>query len=213
MTVWDNFITVDTETTGIGSDDQIIQLSIVNLNNEILFNEYFKPSVAISQEATNVHGITMEQLLDKPSFSVFSDQILKLLRDKYIIGYSIDFDIRMIKNHLPDVENLGFTGLIDLIKIYAEYHGVLSSRGGYKLQKLSKALNDLSIDGYISSNTKYNFANFHNAVTDVRATNELFFELLKRSPELFNSEILSFLQSNDFTKQISKFRGIQSVLC
>lgn len=213
MTVWDNFITVDTETTGIGSDDQIIQLSIVNLNNEILFNEYFKPSVAISQEATNVHGITMEQLLDKPSFSVFSDQILKLLRDKYIIGYSIDFDIRMIKNHLPSVENLGFTGLIDLIKIYAEYHGVLSSRGGYKLQKLSKALNDLSIDGYISSNTKYNFANFHNAVTDVRATNELFFELLKRSPKLFNTEILSFLQSDDFTKQITKFRGIQSVLC
>lgn len=213
MTVWDNFITVDTETTGIGSDDQIIQLSIVNLNNEILFNEYFKPSVAISQEATNVHGITMEQLLDKPSFSVFSDQILKLLRDKYIIGYSIDFDIRMIKNHLPGVENLGFTGLIDLIKIYAEYHGVLSSRGGYKLQKLSKALNDLSIDGYISSNTKYNFANFHNAVTDVRATNELFFELLKRSPKLFNTEILSFLQSDDFTKQITKFRGIQSVLC
>lgn len=38
-----NKIILDLETTGVGEDDEIIQLSILNLDKEVLFNEYIKP--------------------------------------------------------------------------------------------------------------------------------------------------------------------------
>ena len=39
----ENFIILDTETTGLDNDDEVIELSIVNQDNQILLNERFKP--------------------------------------------------------------------------------------------------------------------------------------------------------------------------
>lgn len=50
---YNNKIILDLETTGVNSDDEIIQLSIINLEKEVLFDQYIKPMNKTSwEEAT-----------------------------------------------------------------------------------------------------------------------------------------------------------------
>ena len=51
-------ICLDTETTGLGSDAQIIEIAITDLNKNILFNQRIKPTTDIEHGALSVHGIT-----------------------------------------------------------------------------------------------------------------------------------------------------------
>jgi DNA polymerase III epsilon subunit-like protein len=65
-------IIFDTETTGlILSMDKIIELGYVKINNDgkiIKDDLYFNPEIEISEESIAVHGITNEQVKDKPTF-------------------------------------------------------------------------------------------------------------------------------------------------
>lgn len=50
---------VDTETTGLGPDDQIVELAVAGLNGGALINRRLRPAVAINPEAALIHGISM----------------------------------------------------------------------------------------------------------------------------------------------------------
>ena len=73
------FIILDTETTGleVQQGHRIIEIGAVLLNDrkksEEHFHTYLNPSRLIDEEASKVHGIMNEDLLDKPYFEeVFS---------------------------------------------------------------------------------------------------------------------------------------------
>lgn len=208
-----DFITIDTESTGLEPQDQIIQLSIINLNNEVLFNQYFKPTVEIHPDARKVHGISPEFLSDKPHFDDFKDTIVSLLNEKFIIGYKVGFDMGMLDRQLGHKMESNplyrLRGVIDLIEVYAEYHGEPSSKGDYfKWQKLTTALKNLGITEYVKNNSSHPLSDFHNALTDVRATNELFFRMVEERPELIHGGIYQYLdiEKDKFYAQSAKFR-------
>ena len=48
---------LDTETTGLGDEDEVIQLGIVDLEEWVLFNSLFRPTIEVSPGALAVHGI------------------------------------------------------------------------------------------------------------------------------------------------------------
>lgn len=96
-------IIIDTETTGLDEElnnDEIIQLSIIDDSEKVLFNEYFKPIIDHESIATNIHGITLEMLEDKSSILDYSNEIQKILSDaEIIIGYNPDFDISFLRKY------------------------------------------------------------------------------------------------------------------
>lgn len=92
-----NYIVLDTETTGMNSYDEVIQLSILDLNGNILFNSYFKPKTKISQGAKKIHNISMNDLKDSPLWSSKWFEISSILKDKTIIAYNAEFDEKLIK--------------------------------------------------------------------------------------------------------------------
>lgn len=116
-------VLLDTETTGIGKQDQVIELSYVALPDNLSmlkanissvgedllefwhvvkknsFNSLYKPSVPIHPEASKVHGLMFKDLLGKPS----SDSIT-LPPIHVMIGHNIQFDHRMLGK--PDVKLL-----------------------------------------------------------------------------------------------------------
>ena len=92
----DEYVVLDTETTGFAKCDEVIQLSIVDMNNKILFNSYFKPTVESHPRALEVHKLTNQFLADKPKFSEKWEEIAKLLENKIIIIHNEMFDIRLL---------------------------------------------------------------------------------------------------------------------
>lgn len=91
-----NYVVLDTETTGFARYDEVIQLSIVDLNGEVLFDSYFNPTVKSHPEALKVHKLTHEFLSDKPKFQEKWEEIQQLLTGKIIIIHNELFDRRLL---------------------------------------------------------------------------------------------------------------------
>ncbi len=90
-------LTFDTETTGVDTTtDRIIELCMSG-NDFDTRTIRFKPSVPISPEAQEVHGISMEDLKDCPRFINVAHEIYPFFkRADVLIGYNVGFDIAMV---------------------------------------------------------------------------------------------------------------------
>ncbi len=94
-------IVFDCETTGIDfARDQVIELCIQHgLDDDAPSQTWrIKPGVPIAPAAQAVHGISMAELEDCPSFDAFADEITRVLAGaEVIVGYNLSFDIDMLQ--------------------------------------------------------------------------------------------------------------------
>lgn len=89
---------LDTETTGLSSDSQIVQLSVIDMNGKTLINEKFCPTCEISESASRVNGFSKESLAFEPRFDEVWKEILPVLAEHQpVVAYNSDFDKRMVK--------------------------------------------------------------------------------------------------------------------
>ena len=131
-------IIIDTETTGLDPEkDELLQASIIDVNGNVLFNSYFKPSVASWVEAEKINCITPEMVKTAPSIADKMPEINEIMyaADK-IIGYNTGFDLRFLENSgliiADDAE------VVDVMREFAPIFGEWSeSKGDYKWQKLT----------------------------------------------------------------------------
>ncbi|WP_279142689.1 3'-5' exonuclease [Photobacterium phosphoreum] len=152
-----NVLLFDTETTGIGMMDEIIELGIINAETgEVLIDTYLKPLKTIPQEAINIHGITNEMVADAPTWLEIQSQLIELVYDKHLCAYNVDFDRRLF------IQTAGIHGtdknIIDYYRDkhefapcamlwYAEFYGESSWKAGqFKWQKLTTAAIQQQID-------------------------------------------------------------------
>lgn len=91
-------VVLDTETTGFGDDDRVIELCIVRWSDgEVLFHQHFNPGRTLSSDIVKITGITDEFLADKPSFREHVLTIIDLLEPaEAVVGYNPAFDRRML---------------------------------------------------------------------------------------------------------------------
>ena len=133
-------ITLDTETTGLSPNDgaEILQLSVINQDGEVLMNEYFKPIFTKSWErAMAVNGITPEMVADKPCIYERLPEIIAILQGAdRVIGYNTQFDLSMLAavgatlpKDTPVVDVM-----VDFAPVYGEYN---EKHGSYRWQKLT----------------------------------------------------------------------------
>lgn len=161
-----NFYVLDTETTGLGERDEIIQIGIVDADGNAVLDQLIKPSIPIPPGAARVHGITDDDVINSPIFSSLYIKLSSLLAGETVIAYNMDFDWRMLQQtvaryRLPDIR----IGKRDCaMKQYAKYKGKRSGQGrGYVWHKLTSALAQESIA----------VEDAHNALGDARMTLEL----------------------------------------
>jgi DNA polymerase-3 subunit epsilon len=93
------YVILDTETTGLGSTDEIIELCIINTEANVLFNERIKPTrrKRIAREATDIHGIKMSDLRHCPTFSQLQHKLSEVLKGKKVVSYNADYDKKLYK--------------------------------------------------------------------------------------------------------------------
>lgn len=88
---------LDTETTGLSKDDRIIELSVIDMEGNVLFSSLFNPEQPLTPKITELTGITDAMLRGRPRFRDKADEISKILSHYILTGWNVSFDIRMLR--------------------------------------------------------------------------------------------------------------------
>lgn len=89
---------IDTETTGLGPKDEIVQITIQELSDaNSQYDKFVKPTIPIPPEASAIHNYTDATVAGMPSFPTLFWEVYDLLQGKIIIGYNVFYDLRMIQ--------------------------------------------------------------------------------------------------------------------
>ncbi len=126
------YIILDTETTGTGEQDRIIQLGFLVLENKevSVYNEFCSSDVPIAYAAMEVHGITPELLEGKPPCrETAAFEALNALNtsENYLIIHNAPFDLGML-------EKEGFTCNMKLIDTLRVAKHVFDEEEAHRLQ-------------------------------------------------------------------------------
>ncbi len=137
------FLVLDTETTGLGEADEIVQIAIINQAGETVLNQLIRPTMAIPAAASRIHGIGDADVAAAPDFKAIYVRLSAALAGQAVIAYNMPFDWRMLQQTaaafgLPDVR----TGKQDCaMKQYARYKGARTRNGRHYIpHKLTAAI-------------------------------------------------------------------------
>ena len=165
-----NAIIIDTETTGLNYNDQIIEVSAIDCLGRVLMDTFVKPTCRIPEEATAIHGITDEMVADCQPWSFHHDQFTALVKDRDVAIYNAGYDVKMLLQTsslygLPD-PLAGTWSVFCAMHLYSAYRGEWNPiKRGYRWHKLTDAAKHEGVD--TSSMTA------HRALGDVQMTLEL----------------------------------------
>lgn len=95
-----DWVILDTETTGLGSEDQICQIAAIDSQGNTVIDTLVKPTIAISSQASAIHKITDEMVENAPSFPEVFMQLWEAIGDRGLVIYNAPFDTRMIQQSL-----------------------------------------------------------------------------------------------------------------
>lgn len=167
------FYILDTETTGLGKLDEIVQIGIIDQNGRTVLNTLVKPTCRIPSQASAIHGIYDDDVCDAPDFVDLYVSLSTTLAGVPMVAYNVDFDWRML------VQTSGRFGLPPLrtgerhcaMKQYARYKGEKKAQGGYKWHSLTAA----------AKQQRIKVENAHDALSDCRTTLALVYKMAGQS--------------------------------
>lgn len=126
------YVILDTETTGVGENDRVIQLGYIVLGAKDIevHNEFYSSDVPIGFGAMEVHGITPDMLEGKPSCqeSVAYKRLCELnTNENYMIIHNAPFDLGML-------EKEGFNTQMKVIDTLRVAKHVMPDEDAHRLQ-------------------------------------------------------------------------------
>lgn len=133
---------IDTETTGLDKQAEIIEIAIIDHDGTILFDELVKPLHPIPPDATAIHHITNPMVENAKTWAVLWPTIRSILFGRVIGFYNEEYDMRMIRQThqnygLPWKENFQ---TFCIMKLYAQFAGQWDPRRrSYKFHRLEDA--------------------------------------------------------------------------
>lgn len=101
----------DTETTGTGKEDKVLELAWVELDAELRevnrVHSLIDPQIPICPSASGVHGITMEDVIDSPTIEEFFEQVVgdKFQEPITFMAHNVGFDVKFMRPFMPGIED------------------------------------------------------------------------------------------------------------
>ncbi|SDO73133.1 DNA polymerase III, epsilon subunit [Halomonas shengliensis] len=129
-------VILDTETTGLSENAQVLELAIIDMQGNELLNTLVRPSAPVGAKAREIHGITREHVRDAPTVADLAMHLRAILQDRRVVTYNAEFDERLLRQSLAahDVEMPRGVTFECAMRTYAEWY----SPGG-RWQKLGNA--------------------------------------------------------------------------
>ena len=97
-------IILDTETTGLSVKDghRVVEIAACEMKNYILtgetFHVYINPEREIDLNASNIHGLKIEDLDEKPKFAQICNDFIEFIKDSRLVIHNAEFDISFLNN-------------------------------------------------------------------------------------------------------------------
>ncbi len=126
-------VVLDTETTGleVALDHRIIEIGCVEIVNRKLtgrhFHRYINPQREIDAGAMEVHGISNEDLADKPLFAHVAAEFVDFVKGAELVIHNAPFDVGFLN---AEIDKLGgqyqplesYSGIIDTLPMARQMH-------------------------------------------------------------------------------------------
>ena len=167
------FIILDTETTGLEvlQGHRIIEIGAVLLNDrkksEEHFHTYLNPSRLIDEEASKVHGIMNEDLLDKPYFEEVAEEFLEFVDGSTLVIHNAAFDVGFLNNELK-LASSKYPMLVEICEIDDSLALAIDMFPGQRYS-LDALANRFDISGYDRT--------FHGALLDANILADVYMSL------------------------------------
>ena len=135
-----DWVVVDTETTGIGPTDQVVQIAVLDHAGRVLVDTLVQPTCEIHPKATEVHGFDRKKLATAPTYEAVHDLVSTHLAGRLVIAYNAVFDERLLTQsaavwNLPPAAGIWECAMLR----YAQYVGAQRWPGAdYTWQKLPR---------------------------------------------------------------------------
>jgi DNA polymerase-3 subunit epsilon len=125
-------IVLDTETTGLAAEQghRIIEIGCLEIINRRLSGRslhlYLNPERAIDDAATEVHGMTWDDLRDKPRFAEVASRVMDFVADAEVLIHNASFDLSFLDAELDRVGlpkfRTGCAAVLDTLIMARELH-------------------------------------------------------------------------------------------
>ncbi|MBV2235593.1 MAG: DNA polymerase III subunit epsilon [Sterolibacterium sp.] len=120
-------IVLDTETTGLDyrKGHRVIEIGCIELINrkptQRRYHVYLNPEFEIDAAAQAIHGLSNEDLADKPKFAEISNEFIEFIQDAELLIHNAEFDRGFLDNEFallgkPPLAELT-VGIIDTLKL------------------------------------------------------------------------------------------------
>jgi DNA polymerase III epsilon subunit-like protein len=141
---------LDTETTGTGPNDSIIEIAVIDHEGSVLIDTLVQPVGIISSGASAVHGISDSMVKNAPQWETIWSQVETFLKGRVVGIYNADFDLRLMRQshqmnwlRWSDHQEVEY---FCVMKLYAQFYGQWNPRyGNYRWQSLDQARKQSSI--------------------------------------------------------------------
>lgn len=153
----------DIESTGLNIiRDRIVEICLLKVwpdGKEEVMVHRLNPMVPISAESSQIHGITEDMILDKPTFKEVSKEIYDFIGDSDIAGFnSMKFDLPMIQEEF----------------LRSDMDFDLKARNLIDVQMIFHKMEERTLSAAYRFYCNRELENAHNAEADTRATYEVF---------------------------------------
>lgn len=184
-----NPVFLDTETTGLNDNDQVIEIGVIDSFGNKQFESRIKPTVGIEQRAFEVHGISDQDLLTAPTWLEIASELESVLSNRICIIFNSKFDSRLLNQTAKAFEDrFEWWKTVELhcaMKLAAQCFGSTNKYGSISL---AAALDQ--------ANVVYSGA-AHNALVDAQATVDLFRAMAQYYIELIEEKMKIKIDDED----------------
>jgi len=167
---------LDTETTGLKENDEIVEIAIIDHDGQALLESLVRPLRCIPPDAVAIHRITDDMVRNAPRWSEIWPEVESLLSGRQIAIYNADFDIRMMRqSHRSSMLpwRISRENVFCVMKLYAQFFGNWDPyRGNYRFHSLEKAGRQSNIP----------LPNTHRAYEDATLTRALLHYIANATP-------------------------------
>ena len=197
------YIVLDTETTGLDPDDghKIIEIGCIEILNRNVtsntFHKYINPNREIDVEASKIHGLTYNNLKDKPLFEEIYEEFSNYIGDSPIIIHNASFDIGFLKKEYSDLSktvNFFNNEIIDSLKI------------ARKISPGKKNTLDALCERYAIDNSD---RTLHGALLDAKLLAYVYLKMTIGQNKFSNLTTKSVSKNSDHVMEIDNFKIIE----